>query len=357
MHSSRSAPVDTGPETAHTVPPTRSGEPTASAPGAGARLRWLDALRGFALCGILLVNVPQVLSMRGITDGEKHVVRHVLDMFVQQRFFPLFSLLFGVSFALVLHRAQDSTPHPRWVLARRSLVLAGLGALHQLLHPGEALLFYGVGGLLILLPLSWTPLWLHALLAGGLTVTGLTAASGGLALVPGALGLGFLLGRSGVVYRLGRAVNGTRTAFVVSLVLSTSALLWQEQDPLSAGFNHSSAVAGVCLALTYATGLLLVLRTRAGRRLSPVLETLGRMALTNYVSATLLFVPLGHLLGLWDSSSWLPMLALCAAILTAQWAFGRIWLARFRYGPLEWGWRCLTWWRVVELRRTPAASD
>jgi uncharacterized protein len=27
------------------------------------------------------------------------------------------------------------------------------------------------------------------------------------------------------------------------------------------------------------------------------------------------------------------------------------WLAHFRYGPLEWLWRCLTYWRLVPLRR------
>jgi uncharacterized membrane protein YeiB len=38
-------------------------------------------------------------------------------------------------------------------------------------------------------------------------------------------------------------------------------------------------------------------------------------------------------------------------ILAVQTVFSRWWLARFRYGPLEWGLRCVTWWGVVSLRR------
>lgn len=337
-----------------------SEHPAARADGATTnlttRMTELDALRGFALCGIIFVNVPSIMRMTRTVDGAVQPVRHMLDLLVQQRFFPLFSLLFGISFALMVRSARNRNRTPEAVLARRLLFLVALGALHHLLQPGEALLYYGLGGLVLLLPLNRAPLWLNGLLAGGLTVAGLTVTSGGLALVPGILLAGFVIGRTGLLHRIGQNTTGVATACCVSLVLATSALLWQEQNPLSAGFTRSSAIAGLCLAAVYVTGLLLVLRTPTGKRISGVLEPLGRMALTNYVGATLIFVPTGHLIGLWQSNHWGAMLGLCAGILTVQAIASNLWLTKFRYGPFEWLWRWVTWWQPVPIRKETSAA-
>jgi hypothetical protein len=42
-------------------------------------------------------------------------------------------------------------------------------------------------------------------------------------------------------------------------------------------------------------------------------------------------------------------MVLALVILAVQAGFSRWWLSRFRYGPLEWGLRCATWWSVVPL--------
>lgn len=57
-----------------------------------------------------------------------------------------------------------------------------------------------------------------------------------------------------------------------------------------------------------------------------------------------------------------PGLVVAAAVLAVQWIACRLWLSRFSYGPLEWAWRCATWWRVVPLRAgrpvaIPASHD
>jgi uncharacterized membrane protein YeiB len=111
-------------------------------------------------------------------------------------------------------------------------------------------------------------------------------------------------------------------------------------------------MAGLVGALAYATALLLVLRTRLGRPLSAVLEPLGRMALTNYLTATLLVVAAAGPLGLRESSRWGTAMVLAVVILAVQTVFSRWWLARFQYGPMEWVLRCVTWWNVVQLRRS-----
>ncbi|CAL99898.1 putative membrane protein YeiB [Saccharopolyspora erythraea NRRL 2338] len=316
----------------------------------GPRIGQLDALRGLALGGILLVNIGQIMHMPGIVDLRKLPIPHVLDMTAHQRFFPLFSLLFGVGFGIFLQRAGARAQRPRLLLLRRLVALAVLGAVHHLLQPGEALLWYALFGIVVLLPLSWVPRWIN--LAIGLTMTVVLTVlfGGGLLLVPGLLVTGFALAQLGLPNALDRLGPHLLTAFVLAAAGSVAALLWQEQDPLSAGFTPSSAVAGLTMAVAYATGLLLVLRTPVGRRLAPTLEALGRMALTNYITATLLIVSFGAALGLEGSTAWPTMLGFAAAILVVQALWSRWWLARFRYGPLEWAWRCVTWWRRFDLR-------
>ena len=228
-------------------------------------------------------------------------------------------------------------------------MLGALGVLHHLLQPGEALLPYAIVGAVFLLPLSFLPGWAVLTAGAGLLGTAVTFTSGGMSLIPGLMLIGF--GLAGVPAVLHRHTPAVAAVFGLSAVLSVGCLLWQEQDPVSAGFTTSSAVAGLCMATAYTTGLLLLLRTPVGRPLSAVLERLGRMALTNYITATLLFVPFGHLLGLRDSDAWGAMLALAVSILVVQVLWSGWWLRHFRYGPLEWAWRCFTWWQVVPLRR------
>ncbi len=328
-------------------------EGTDRAPGSDRRIGALDALRGLALCGIIFVNIPPVMRMSGIVDMEVLPVRHVLDVTVQQRFFPIFSLLFGVGFGIFLQRAGTRSGRPRLLLGRRLLVLAVFGALHHLLQPGEALLVYAIVGLVFLLPSSWAPRWANLLIAVMLLVAGLAVTGGGIALTPGLLVLGFATAQYHLPEKLHRSGKPILAVFAVSVALSVVALAWQEQDPLSAGFTTSSALAGLCMATAYASGFLLLLPTAVGRVLSGTLRPLGRMALTNYVTATLLFIPLGHLLGLHESTAWGTELALATGILVLQAVWSRVWLAYFSYGPMEWLWRCITWWRIVPLKSRP----
>ena len=150
--------------------------------------------------------------------------------------------------------------------------------------------------------------------------------------------------------------RGRQLAAVLAIgaAVTAVALPMQLSDPLNNGFNTSSAVAGLGTALVYVAGFLLLLRTPLGSVLSRVFEPLGRMALTHYVSATLLVLLADQLLALDESRKWGVMFALAAGIAVVQWVFSRLWLRRFRYGPLEWCWRCVTWWRYVPNRRVAA---
>lgn len=80
----------------------------------------------------------------------------------------------------------------------------------------------------------------------------------------------------------------------------------------------------------------------------------GRMAFSNYIGTSLLmlFVFQGWAGGLYGQLDRLGLLVVVVLAWVAMLAWSRPWLARFRYGPLEWLWRCLTYGKVFAFRRS-----
>jgi uncharacterized membrane protein YeiB len=82
--------------------------------------------------------------------------------------------------------------------------------------------------------------------------------------------------------------------------------------------------------------------------LRPVLRALfiplGRMALTNYLTATAVVTAAAAFIGLRGDTT-VGLLAAAGTILAAQWVFSVLWLRRFGQGPVEWLWRLATWGR------------
>jgi hypothetical protein len=83
------------------------------------RIAAIDALRGFALLGILLVNVLGFSGIRAVgveAEGLDRIVEGLLRIFAQGKFLSLFAILFGVSFSLQLAslRRQGAGLFPTW---------------------------------------------------------------------------------------------------------------------------------------------------------------------------------------------------------------------------------------------------
>ncbi|MFC9435537.1 hypothetical protein [Nocardia sp. NPDC057030] len=163
------------------------------------RIHELDAVRGLALCGILVVNIWQLTDMEVVrAPGEMVPLRHLLSVLFEGRFFPIFSFLFGLSFALFLDSAAQRTDRPRLVLLRRLVALGLLGLVHHQFQPGEALLPYALVGLVILLPAAGLPR-LAILIAGLAATVGVAVTlGGGFGLVPGLFLLGLATARYGI---------------------------------------------------------------------------------------------------------------------------------------------------------------
>ncbi|WP_219461908.1 DUF418 domain-containing protein [Nonomuraea rhizosphaerae] len=309
------------------------------------RISALDALRGFALCGIIFINIPQTMGMFTYAGQLPDPLR----IFFLGRFYPIFYLLFGVGFGIFLRSAAKRSTRPRVFLLRRFAALAVLGGVLHLLQPGEVLLPFAITGLVVLLPLSYLRGRALFTVAVSLTVAGVLAGVGGLGLLPGLFALGFALADM----RVPESLDGRRRHL---LILGAAALVtglvtyWLIMLPLPDPAQiRLGMMLSLAMACCYLALFLLLLRTRAGHALSWVLAPMGRMALTNYFSAAVLFVPIGTALGLRGSAAWSTAVALGVAILVVQAVVSSLWLRRFGYGPLEWAWRCVTYWRMLPI--------
>ena len=151
---------------------------------ASQRIEALDVVRGFALLGIFLMNIEwfnrPITSIgegmpRGLT-GIDWLASWFIAYFVQGKFWTIFSLLFGMGFAVMMTRAAQAGREFKIVYLRRVLALALFGAAHfVLLWEGDILFSYAVGALMLMIVLYGKT---RPLLAG-------IGAAAGLAFIPG----------------------------------------------------------------------------------------------------------------------------------------------------------------------------
>jgi uncharacterized protein len=118
-------------------------------------------------------------------------------------------------------------------------------------------------------------------------------------------------------------------------------------------FNGLARVGQLPMVLGLAALLALWAPTAARGWLGSRFAAAGRMAFSNYLGTSILmmFVFHGWALGFFGEFNRLELFALVVATWALMLAWSKPWLERFRYGPLEWLWRCLTYGKVFPLRR------
>jgi uncharacterized protein len=109
--------------------------------------------------------------------------------------------------------------------------------------------------------------------------------------------------------------------------------------------SHFILVAGA-----YASGILLLIERQAWRHVFEPLRAIGRMALTNYLLQAIIIVPVCWAFGLLGTFTPTRGLLLALAVLAFQVPFSMLWLNYFEFGPFEWIWRSLTYWKIQRLR-------
>lgn len=130
------------------------------------RLLNVDALRGFALLGILAVNIwafadPYYFTTQtnpSYNSGLDHAVRFVIKFFFETKFYLLFSFLFGYSFTLQMDAAERAKASFLSRMWRRQVGLLVLGLLHgTILFYGDILFIYALLGLVLLACRGFAP--------------------------------------------------------------------------------------------------------------------------------------------------------------------------------------------------------
>ncbi|WP_239457140.1 DUF418 domain-containing protein [Planococcus versutus] len=131
------------------------------------RVKAIDLMRGFALFGILIVNMLAFHSpfsyidpYKWFTGNVNESLYSVIDIFVQASFYPLFALLFGYGLAMQFMRAELKSQAFAPLAIKRLVVLLLFGMVHAfLIWYGDILITYALMGLLLIgmirLPSSW----------------------------------------------------------------------------------------------------------------------------------------------------------------------------------------------------------
>ena len=120
---------------------------------------------------------------------------------------------------------------------------------------------------------------------------------------------------------------------------------WERSFFLGSQFNYWGSLA---MALGYVGLVMLAIRRRWLLPLQARLVTAGRMAFTNYVAHTAICTTLfyGHGFGLFGHVERWQMALIVVGVWGLQLWWSPLILGRFRYGPLEWVWRTLTYGHV-----------
>lgn len=377
------------------------------------RFEALDAIRGVALLGVALANLvfafrisPTAWYVAGgdaLSPGVDGLAEAFVRTLVQGKALALFSMLFGVGLAIQHDRFAARGAHG--LLARRLLVLLAFGLVHRFgIWNGDILVDYALAGL-VLVPFAGAPPAILARVAlAAMTLYGvgpllpvfpdwptdttlareLAAANAiyptagflairayaahewrvflpvWISLFPSTvvlMALGMLAWRSGALAQADR--HRPRVLLLGAAALVAGALLTalQSRDPTgmttALALMAASSFAAPVLAVGYGAAMLLALEAPRGRRVLAYFVAPGRMAFTNYLAQSVVFgfVFFGYGLGLMNRVGSAATLAFGLACFALQAVASAWWLARFRFGPMEWAWRSLTYGRAQPMRR------
>ena len=376
-----------------------------------------DQLRGFALLGIIVVNMPFLavsnigtweLQLSNLSDK---VVAFLIVALAQGKFYLLFAFLFGYSLTLIL-KSRSTNGVRRYL--RRLIGLALLGAGHAyLFFIGDILMSYALLGLVLLLFIgrsTRTVLFASAFsYVIGLALLALVFfetrsaenSAGGFITNPTALDdaikgsfldsvvgranalpeallvqlvinwfpalsmflLGLAAGRVGLLSDPAKHKSLWRSCVIVGVLVGLPAgiasawLALVPEDPTGV-YGIAGVVVGFALAPALSAGYVGAIALLSHRRFMSCAEPAGRMSLTGYLGESILLAAIfcGWGLGLFGVLNLTQALFVALGVWIALEIFAKQWLRSFAYGPFEWTLRS---WSNLEIAtfRKPSQSD
>ena len=179
--------------------------------------------------------------------------------------------------------------------------------------------------------------------------------------------LGYWFVRTGIMERPAEHLPLFRRMALVGVPLGVGlgwagAMIATQQTP---GMEHDPFQVSIAMqmlgnlpaCLGYVSVLVLMLHSHSVFNRVRVLAPLGRMALTNYLTHSLVC----SLYFYGYAGGHTPMhratqVGFVFAVIALQIVFCHLWLSKFRYGPMEWLWRAITYWQLPPMRREAAPA-
>ena len=383
------------------------------------RIHSLDLLRGFAVLGILIMNITNFSQVNiaylnptigaGL-EGYNQYFHAFNYIFADTRFMSIFSILFGAGVVLFTTNAEAKGKRSGGLHYKRMFWLLIFGFTHAyFIWEGDILVAYAICGCLIfffrkksirtLLIISTilfiVPLTLNLMTYYGMTIDELESTfaffhpsseqiATEIKIMQGsflkqmpirlenAIGfqtvffmietfwrtaslmlLGMILYRKGILSADKSIAYYNKmifTGFVIGLVVSLIGLIkaydseWSGAYVMNIGANYK-LVSGLFMAIGYIGFVMWCYKKGIFKKLQNRLQATGRMAFTNYIGmsviCTLIFN--GHGLGLYGSLDRLQQFLVVVAIWVLILIVSPLLLKKYRFGPLEWLWRKLTY--------------
>ena len=353
-----------------------------------------------AVLGILLMNAVSFrfglapymnLSAGGSETWLDWTVGIFGEIFVDQKFMGLFSLLFGAGMILFIDRASARGRRAVMLNMWRNSLLLLIGVLHFLVWDGDVLMAYAISsfflialrklpnkslifiGIAVFAMSIASTFWAQHIAnttsesLSGFWELGETPADDYLGLV---VLLGYFLRALGMIligaglYRTG-FMNGSfnsrtyrMTAVVgiaIGLLLATTGVVITAVNDYSREIAFIGQIPNTLGTIPASLGymsIIILWNNRMDSRIKERLRAVGRMALTNYLTQTAFgVVVLTTLLGDADFVNRSAILVFVFAVWAVQFWWSHAWLSKFQFGPVEWLWRVATYRRGQSLQR------
>lgn len=339
----------------------------------------------------------------------------ILETFFFSKFFTIFSFLFGIGVALQIRTLKAKMINSNLFLTRRFAALLLFGIAHILfIWSGDILHLYALFGFILMLMYQLPPFLIfisavvvlffpyfddiyqsimnlfHANPSDELTRysrdelialkrSGSYASGVGLRIseygfmlpflvsfiVPIALTmtlLGLYSVKKGIIDRLDVFITAIRIPFgilfAIAMIYRFTLLYWVVPN---FDIEHGSVLSFILMTFYYISEIMtslfflvmiaLFLRHPFGKKLLSPLQYVGHMAFTNYILQSVIGYVIMRTLGYYDSFSPAKCILIVIVVFAFQIPLSWIWLKYFKYGPLEWLWRCLSYWKVLGIRR------
>ena len=340
------------------------------------RILSLDIIRGLALFGILFINVGayQVIIEGGPMpdySGINGVIDSLIDIFIEKKFFSIFSFLFGVGFYIFASRAEARGDKPKRRFARRLVALLIIGIIHIFLFWGSILAIYAIIGFLLLpfysAEISTICKWLFTIITLHiLAILGqlYMPTNSIMATILGLLGndaiaifimflSGFLVAKAGWISHIGAHIKKIKWLLLVTgpFFIGFSLWIWFASQADDQQLQSIIGLGVVPTTYFYVACLFTILENRQIEKIFQPIGRVGQMAFTNYLAQSFIGMAIISIMGL-EVVSPSDIVVIASIIFVIQMIFSMIWFKFFSIGPFEKLWRYMTYGKKMVTKQS-----